>query len=82
MDNYLDTTLVIIFFLWSHYSNIIKLQLNKNWDTMEIDVIEEEIQIYNSRMRLLSWLYDELTLQPNTLREELNKKGQELPINS
>ena len=49
---------------------------------MEIDVIEEEIQIYNSRMRLLSWLYDELTLQPNTLREELNKKGQELPINS
>ena len=82
MDNYLDTTLVIIFFLWSLYSNIIKLQLNKNWDTMEIDVIEEEIQIYNSRMRLLSWLYDELTLQPNTLREELNKKGQELPINS
>ena len=49
---------------------------------MEIDVIEEEIQIYNSRMRLLSWLFDEISLQPETFREELNKKGQELPINS
>ncbi|MFX1239358.1 MAG: hypothetical protein ACFFBP_04215 [Promethearchaeota archaeon] len=48
---------------------------------MQIDLIEEEIQIYNSKMRLLNWLFDELKIQPERLKEELNKKGQELPIN-
>ena len=48
---------------------------------MQIDLIEEEIQIYNSKMRLLNWLFDEIKLQDPKLKEELNKKGQELPIN-
>ncbi len=48
---------------------------------MHIDLIEEEIQIYNSKMRLLNWLYDELKIQPKDLKDFLNKKGQELPIN-
>ena len=48
---------------------------------MQIDLIEEEIQIYNSKMRLLSWVYDELKIQPENMRDLLNEKGQELPIN-
>ena len=48
---------------------------------IQIDLIEEEIQIYNSKMRLLNWLYDELQIQPDPIKEELNEKGQNLPIN-
>ena len=48
---------------------------------MEIDLIEEEIQIYNSKMRLLSWLYDEIQMQPENWKEMLNKIGQDLPLN-
>ncbi|MBN1801666.1 MAG: hypothetical protein JW891_09190 [Candidatus Lokiarchaeota archaeon] len=48
---------------------------------MHIDLIEEEIQIYNSKMRLLNWLYDEIKIQPGYLKDYLNRKGQELPIN-
>ena len=46
-----------------------------------MELIEEEIEIYNSRMRLLSWLYEELQMQPTAKKEELNEKGQELPLN-
>jgi hypothetical protein len=45
-----------------------------------MELIEEETEIYNSKMRLLIWLYDELKLYPD-MREELNKKGQKLPLN-
>ncbi len=45
-----------------------------------MELIEEETEIYNSKMRLLIWLYDELKLYPD-LREELNMKGQKLPLN-
>lgn len=48
---------------------------------MQIDLIEEEIQIYNSKMRLLNWLYEELKIQPENIKNLLNKKGQDLPIN-
>lgn len=45
-----------------------------------MELIEEETEIYNSKMRLLIWLYDELKLNPD-MREELNIKGQKLPLN-
>ena len=48
---------------------------------MEIDIVEEEISIYNSKMRLLSWLYDEIQIQNEEQKELLNKFGQDLPLN-
>jgi hypothetical protein len=45
-----------------------------------MELIEEETEIYNSKMRLLIWLYDELKLYPD-MREELNIRGQRLPLN-
>jgi len=48
---------------------------------LEIDIIEEELVIYNSKMRLLSWLYDEIQIHPDSWKEVLNKIGQDLPIN-
>jgi hypothetical protein len=49
-------------------------------DIAKMEFFEEETEIYNSKMRLLMWLYDELQLNPK-LKEELNSKGQELPVN-
>ena len=45
-----------------------------------MELIEEETEIYNSKMRLLMWLYDELKLLPE-MKDELNIKGQNLPLN-
>ncbi len=46
-----------------------------------MELFEEEIEIYNSKMRLLSWLYDELKLQEELSKDILNEKGQKLPLN-
>jgi len=46
-----------------------------------MELFEEEVEIYNSKMRQLSWLYDELRLQPEVLKETINEKGQKLPLN-
>ncbi|MFW9947190.1 MAG: hypothetical protein ACFE8M_09185 [Candidatus Hermodarchaeota archaeon] len=46
-----------------------------------MELFEEEIEIYNSKMRLLSWLYDELKLQKELCKDILNEKGQKLPLN-
>lgn len=46
-----------------------------------MELFESEIEIYNSKMRLLDWLYNELEVQPNDIKEFLNKKGQDLPLN-
>jgi len=50
---------------------------------MEKDVIEFEdfTEIYNSRIKLLNWLKEELEIQPNKLNKVLNKAGQTLPLN-
>ena len=45
-----------------------------------MELIEEETEIYNSKMHLLMWLHDELTLNPE-MKDELNIKGQNLPLN-
>jgi len=46
-----------------------------------MELFEEEIEIYNSKMRLLNWLYDEIKLQINLSKDLLNEKGQKLPLN-
>jgi hypothetical protein len=46
-----------------------------------MEILETEIEIYNSRMRLLEWLWDELKLYENDIKEQINQKGQNLPIN-
>lgn len=47
----------------------------------DMEMFEEEIEIYNSRMKLLNWLFEELKMQPEASRDELNEKGQKLPFN-
>ncbi|MFX1371799.1 MAG: hypothetical protein ACFFCE_08055 [Promethearchaeota archaeon] len=46
-----------------------------------MELFEEEVEIYNSKMRLLSWLYDELRIQSDTSKDVINEKGQKLPLN-
>ncbi len=46
-----------------------------------MEVLEEEAEIYNSKMRLLTWLYDELKLHPESTRNIIHEKGHDLPIN-
>ena len=46
-----------------------------------MELFEEEVEIYNSKMRQLNWLYDELRLQPEILKDILNERGQKLPLN-
>jgi len=45
-----------------------------------MELIEEETEFYNSKIRLLMWLYDELKLFPE-IKDELKIKGQKLPLN-
>ena len=47
---------------------------------MEMELIEEELELYNSKMRLLSWLYEEIKLQPRRIKEKLKKEGKKLPL--
>ena len=46
-----------------------------------MELFEEEVEIYNSKMKNLAWLYDELRLQPEILKDAINEKGQKLPLN-
>ncbi|MFX1258981.1 MAG: hypothetical protein ACFFAN_14075 [Promethearchaeota archaeon] len=46
-----------------------------------MELFEEEVEIYNSKMRLLIWLYDELRIHPKENRDLINEKGQKLPLN-
>lgn len=46
-----------------------------------MELFEEEVEIYNSKLRLMSWLYDELRLQSDILKDKINEKGQKLPLN-
>ncbi len=46
-----------------------------------MELFEEEVEIYNSKMRQLNWLYEELRLQPEILKDLINEKGQKLPLN-
>ena len=46
-----------------------------------MELFEEEVEIYNSKMKNLTWLYDELRLQPEILKDIINEKGRKLPLN-
>ena len=46
-----------------------------------MEIFEEEIEIYNSKIKLLEWLYEEILIQNPVFKEELNEKGQKLPLN-
>ncbi|GAH45657.1 unnamed protein product, partial [marine sediment metagenome] len=35
-----------------------------------------------AKMRLLTWLYDEINIQSDLSKDILNEKGQKLPINN
>jgi hypothetical protein len=47
----------------------------------KMELFEEDVEIYNSKMRLLNWLYDELRIHPEIFKEKVNEKGQQLPLN-
>ena len=47
-----------------------------------MEIFEEEVEIYNAKMRLLTWLYDEIHIQSDFSKDLLNEKGQKLPINN
>lgn len=46
-----------------------------------MELLETEIEIYNSKLRLLNWLWDEMNLFDDDLREKINQEGKKLPIN-
>ncbi len=46
-----------------------------------MELFEEEVEIYNSKMRLLNWLYDEFRIHPEVSKDLINEKGQKLPLN-
>ena len=46
-----------------------------------MELFEEEVEIYNSKMRLLNWLFDELRIHPEISKDLINEKGQKLPLN-
>ncbi len=58
------------------------MEKNMEIDGKNIEFIEEELNIYNAKMRLLSWLYDEMQIQSEDKKESLNKIGQEMPLNT
>jgi hypothetical protein len=46
-----------------------------------MEIFEEELELYNAKMRLLSWLYDEIKIQSELSKDLLNGEGQKLPLN-
>ena len=48
---------------------------------IDLEIFQEEIEIYNAKLRLLNWLYDEIKIQTNFSKNLLNELGQKLPLN-
>ncbi|MFX0004701.1 MAG: hypothetical protein ACFE9C_16440 [Candidatus Hodarchaeota archaeon] len=48
---------------------------------MKVEAIEIENEIYESKMRLYSWIYDEMKFQSKTIEQMIHDKGKQLPIN-
>jgi hypothetical protein len=46
-----------------------------------MELLETEIEIYNSKLRLFNWVYEEMQLFYGDLKEEISQKGKDLPIN-
>ncbi|MHA1932300.1 MAG: hypothetical protein ACW96X_07145 [Promethearchaeota archaeon] len=56
--------------------NVMNIEGNNN-----MELFEEEVEIYNSKMRLLNWLYDEIRIHPEIFKDKINDMGQKLPLN-
>ena len=48
---------------------------------IDLEIFQEEIEIYNAKLRLLKWLYDEIKIQTKLSKNLLNEIGQKLPLN-
>jgi hypothetical protein len=46
-----------------------------------MELFEEELEMYNAKMRLLNWLYEEIKIQSGVSKDLLNERGQKLPLN-
>ena len=46
-----------------------------------MEIFEEELEIYNSKMRLFNWLCNELKIHKDNYGKNLNEVGKNLPIN-
>ncbi|MFX1420266.1 MAG: hypothetical protein ACFE9N_15235 [Promethearchaeota archaeon] len=46
-----------------------------------MEAIEVETEIYESKMRLYNWIYDEIKIQPKNIEDIIHNKGKQLPIN-
>ena len=47
----------------------------------DMELFEEVVGSYNSKIRLLNWLYDEIRLHPEFSKDMINERGQKLPLN-
>jgi len=47
----------------------------------EMEIFEEEIEIYNSKMKLMKWLYQELKYHPENLRKDMMEVKGRLSLN-
>jgi len=54
------------------------MNIEGNYD---MELFEEEVEIYNSKMRLLNWLYDEIRIHSEIFKDIVNEQGQNLPLN-
>ena len=48
---------------------------------IDLEIFQEEIEIYNAKLRLLNWLYEEIKIQTKLSKNLLNEIGQKLPLN-
>ncbi len=46
-----------------------------------MELFETEIEISNSKLRLLDWLVEELELFEGNLKDAIYKEGKRLPLN-
>ncbi len=46
-----------------------------------MEIFVDDTELYNSKVRLLNWLRDELRAQPDELKDIINEYGQKLPYN-
>jgi len=47
----------------------------------DLELFDEELEMHNAKMRLLSWLFDEIEIQKDIPASELQEIGMRLPLN-
>ena len=63
------------------FLNLLDYKEHTLFDCMIMELFEIDVEIYNSKMRLLNWLYDEIRLHSEFSKDLINEKGQKLPLN-